>query len=343
MMKRVFQFLLIMVFSSQLYAQESCTEKLYKANNLYEKGQITDAIDIANSCATKTNSKSDKWQAYRLLALSYLVTNQTTEARKTADKMLDLNPTYNPSYLKDPIELINLLKSVKIIPKFSIGTSATIGLNFTNPRITTTFNGANYTNPKTYTSQNYWQAGIIMGYNFNENFSLHSGLMATSKNYNIKYKHFYDIIINERLSYLETPLFVRGTSQSVKGFRFFADAGAFVGRLVSAQSDFKSVVDKDETNSAQNINSESRRMNWEYGILGGVGTSYSFSKFSMALDCRYYRSLSNITNTDNRYNNDKLFYNYFYIDDDLKLDNIAISLGLIYYVNYKVIKKSDKR
>jgi tetratricopeptide (TPR) repeat protein len=230
-MKGVIYVILIMAFSTKLFAQESCTEKLYKANNLYEKGQITEAIDIANSCANITNSKSEQWQAYRLLAMAYLVNNQTTEARKAAEKMLDLNPTYKPSYLKDPIELINLLKSVKIIPKFSIGMAATIGLNFTMPRITGIYNGANAS--KVYTTKNNWQAGIMLGYNFNEITSLHSGLLATSKNYDIKYR-FEDIgsiSVNEQMTYLDMPLSGRFTSKPVNGFRFFADAGAFCRKV----------------------------------------------------------------------------------------------------------------
>jgi hypothetical protein len=33
-----------------------------------------------------------------------------------------------------------------------------------------------------------------------------------------------------------------------------------------------------------------------------------------------------------------LLYGYYYIDDDLRLNNLAISLSFIYSVNYKVIK-----
>lgn len=338
-MKGVLIFILIFIFSSKLFAQESCTEKLYKANNLYEKGQITEAIEIANSCANITNSKSEQWQAYRLLAMAYLVNNQTTEARKAAEKMLDLNPTYKPSYLKDPIELINLLKSVKIIPKFSIGMAATVGLNFTKPRITGIYNGTNA--PKVYSTKNNWQAGIMLGYNFNEYTSLHSGLLATSKNYDINYKfeNFGSVTVNEQMTYLDIPLFTRFTLKPVKGFRFFTDAGAFVGRFISGQSDFYRIVDENNNSiSTQNLNSEARKRKWEYGVLGGIGSIYSFRKLNVALDCRYYRSFANITNKDNRYKNENLFYDYYYIDDDLKLDNLTISLSFIYHLNYRVVK-----
>jgi hypothetical protein len=72
--------------------------------------------------------------------------------------------------------------------------------------------------------------------------------------------------------------------------------------------------------------------------MGGIGSTYSFRKLNLALDCTYYRSFANITNTDNRYKNENLFYDYYYIDDDLKLDNLTITLSLIYHLNYRVVK-----
>src|SRR4051812_33891400 len=118
-MKHIFLIIAIILFSLQLHAQESCTEKLYHANTLYEKGQINEAIEIAKTCATRTNSPAEQWQAYRLLALAYLANGEQKEARKAAEKMMELNPTYQPSTVKDPAELIRLLESVKIIPKFT--------------------------------------------------------------------------------------------------------------------------------------------------------------------------------------------------------------------------------
>lgn len=342
-MKRVFLVIIIVALSSQLLAQESCTEKLYHANNLYEKGQITEAIEIAKTCATSTNTATEQWQAYRLLAMAYLVNGPQNEARKAAEKMMELNPTYKPSTLKDPTELIRLLESVKIIPKFSMGMAATVGGIKTNPIVTGTYNGASY--EKNYSSKNSWQLGLMIGYNINEVISLHTGLLATSKSFSIKYKmDNFDFEVNERLTYLDVPLFARFSTFPVKQFRFFADAGAYAGKLTSAQSDFTfNNSASSEIKSMKNLNAMDRRNNWEYGFLMGGGALYKIGQVNLSLDVRYFLSAysNSITNTDNRYKNDNLFYNYYYIDDDLRLNTLAVSLSLIYNVNYKVVKGKD--
>ncbi|MDP1726254.1 MAG: porin family protein [Bacteroidota bacterium] len=321
----------------EVIAQETCTEKLYRANNLYEKGKINEAIEIAKTCA-EGGSTSDKWQAYRLLALSYLVNNQPRDARKAAEKMLEINPTYKPSSLKDPTDLIRLIKSVKIIPKFTMGMAATVGGNITYPDITGTYNGADYI--KIYTSERSWQLGVLLGYNMNEIISINSGLMSSSKIYNISYKIAdWNIKVKESLTYLGIPLFARFVSKPLYKFRGFVDAGAYTGKLLSATSDFlRSNSVSNESFATNNLNSEQRTNNWEYGLFYGGGVMYNLGQVNIALDVRYYLSYANITNEDNRYENESLFYNYYFIDDNLRLDNLAVSLSLIYNVNYKVIK-----
>lgn len=318
-------------------AQETGTEKLYRANILYEKGKINEAIEIAKTCA-EVSSTSDQWQAYRLLAMSYLVNNQTREARQAAEKMLEINPTYKPSLLKDPTELIRLIKSVKIIPKFTMGMAATVGGNISYPDITGTYNGADY--KKIYTSERSWQLGVLLGYNMNEIISINTGIMSSSKIYTITYKVAdWNIKVKESLTYFGVPLFARFATKPFYKLRGFIDAGAYTGKLLSTSSDFSrsnSLIN--ESISANNLNSKQRRNNWEYGFFYGAGMMYNIGQVNVALDVRYYLSYANITNEDERYKNENLFYNYYFIDDNLRLDNLAVSLSLVYNVNYKVIK-----
>ncbi|MFM9943940.1 MAG: hypothetical protein ACKVQB_01775, partial [Bacteroidia bacterium] len=53
-------------------------------------------------------------------------------------------------------------------------------------------------------------------------------------------------------------------------------------------------------------------------------------------DVNYQYSLTNINNADNRLKNENLIYNYFYIDDDLRLNNLTFSLGYTFYLSYFV-------
>jgi hypothetical protein len=68
-------------------------------------------------------------QAYRLLAMAYLVNNDKENAQDAVAKMLNLNPTYRPSKLKDPVELIKLISGITVIPKFTLSLAVSAGTN----------------------------------------------------------------------------------------------------------------------------------------------------------------------------------------------------------------------
>lgn len=335
---KLFYSTILLFFYTPLMAQEKCTEKLYSANILYERGQIEEAIEIATKCLKESNSKGDHWQAYRLLAMAYLASDQQIKARKAAEQMLSLNPSYKPSELKDPAELRQLLKMIKIIPKFSMGLAATLGSNLTFNNLNAIYNGAEYS--KSYSSKFNWLASMIIGYTVSERLSLNAGLIAISKNFDIQYKiSDWEVKIEEKLTYFDVPVFARITSQSMGKIRLFVDAGGFAGRLINSQSNFaRKNISSAESFESKNLNSESRHTKWEYGLLMGGGTQYSLKKANLALNLNYFHSFANITNIENRYKNENLFYNYFYIDDDFSLSNLSISLSFIYNLNYKIVK-----
>lgn len=332
--------MLFLLFSSQeILAQESCTEKLYLANKLYEKGKLDDAITIAKECSKTTQNTSEQWQAYRLLAMCYLGNGQQKEAKMAAENMLEINPKYIPSKTKDPIELTRLLSEVKVIPKFSLGIAATAGGNLTQVAVLNTYNASAYS--KNYTSTESWQFGLNTGYHLNEWLSFHTGVLAISKKYNINYTVAgNDYAIKESLIYLNIPLYARLASKPYKNFRLFVEGGFYGGILLSSRSNFSETLNETtkEVNEEINLNSISRRNNNDYGLLYGLGVMYKVKQIDIGLDVKYYQSFANITNTDNRYNYQSLLYNYYFIEDDIQLNNLAISLSLFYNLNYQVLK-----
>lgn len=338
-MRSVITTLCCLLICNHLVAQESCVEILFKANQHYEKGQLNEAIEMAGGCTREENSASERWQAFRLLTMAYIAAGENKKARKSAEQMLDINPEYTASKVKDPVELINLLKTITIIPKFTLGLATTIGGNLTFVDLVGTYNGAEY--QKKYTSKGSWQIGLTTGYNWNKVISLQSGLIVSSKRFDIEYAvSNWDIKLEEQLTYMTVPLVARFmTKEEIKSIRFFADAGGFIGFLTSASTDItrKNKVDQVEV-SEINLNAFERRKALDYGVLYGVGATKKVSQFNIALEVRYYLSYANITNVENRYKNSKLFYGFYFIDDDVRLDNLSISFSAIYNLNYKVIK-----
>ena len=93
---------------------------------------------------------------------------------------------------------------------------------------------------------------------------------------------------------------------------------------------------------SERISSIDRKNRGEFGILAGVGVNQKIKNTTISLEINYMKGLGyNVTNAEQRYDNQELFMDYFYWDDDLRLDNLGISVSWIFNINYKVIKEND--
>lgn len=341
--KPVLIFMFIQFLLSGLLAQpkEPFAEILLRANKLYEEGQFTEAIELATSCSMDEATLSDRWKAQRLLAMTYLADGQTDKARQAAENMLELNPTYKPNYLKDPTELINLLKSITVIPKFSLGLALSLGTNTTFPEISKGYVLADYY--KTYTAKNSFQFGLSVDYSLNARMAVNAGLYASQKAYTITYEiPNRSMSVSEKLTYLDLPCLFRYSFSPMKRLRYYVQGGAFAGYLLYSGNDFSTTyAPANQTNELKNLNSDSRRNNLNYGLAGGLGLSYKMGQGHVFIQANYFYSMSNITQTDTRYKYNDLLYTYFYADDDIFLHNLAISVGYSFFMNYKVIRNQQ--
>ena len=111
--------------------------------------------------------------------------------------------------------------------------------------------------------------------------------------------------------------------------------------MLSASSDFSATYQPDKTNYSDNgVNSNDRRNNTDFGLLGGIGLNWKFDPaWQLFVEFRYTYGLTNIVNDGNRYSDQNLIFNYFYLDDDLKISNGLFTIGVVRNLNYKVIRQ----
>ncbi len=315
-------------------------EMLIKAEKEYELGNLSEAESIIKSLDYEHAEISDQWKTQRLLAMIYITDNRQDEARVAAENMLELNPKYKPNYLKDPTELVKLLNNITIIPKFSLGLAFSIGSNTTFPQVTKTYTIADY--DKTYTSKSGFQFGLTTGYALTQTSAIESGLYITQKSYDLSYGLYnWNMEVNENLTYLELPLTFKYSPSQKRRLRLFIQGGAYVGYLLFSNNDFKtSNITNGLTFEIANLNSKDRRNEFNFGIVTGLGLNYKLGEGNLFLQVNYYKSFSNITKETSRYNSNDLLFTYYYIDDDIILNNITFNIGYTFYMNYKIIRKS---
>jgi len=332
--------LFLIGFSFSVYAQsqESFGEILFKANKEYESGNFSEALQLATSCSLEKAEMSDQWKAHRLITMIYLANGQPDLARASAEQMLELNPTYKINYLKDPAELIQLLKSIRIIPKFSLGLAVSLGTNTTFPQITKGYVLSDYT--KKYNAENAFQFGLSFGYTLSEHVSIDMSCLATRKSYSIDYALTnWNVNVEEKLTYIDIPLTLKYLIYPRNRWHLTVQAGIYGGYLLFGENNFSATFTQTGRNyKLSNINSGQRRNSLNYGLVGGIGGTYKIGEGDLFFQINYYKSFSNITKSSTRYTYNELIYNYFYEDDDIILNNLAVTLGYAFYLNYKILK-----
>ncbi len=340
------QFLLafLLLVSCKTMAQElrynACSEEIINISKLYEKGN-TQAC--AQACQTllenQTLPTQCKWQAYRLLALAKLAEGDKPAAKKATESMLELNPTYKGSTLKDPADFHSLIQSISVIPKFSLGLAVAMGANFTYPRVSESYRLANYN--KEYHNKNGYQLGISIAYFLAENSSLEINLLNTQKSYYLNYEMpNWKFEYTEMLNYLEFPVYFRQHFNKRSKLKPYLQGGAYVGTLIYSENSFSAYFEPEQINySLEKTDSKNRRNMLSAGLSIGSGLSYKIKSGYLTLQVNYFHALTGITNEANRYNYPDLQTHYYYLDDQLFLNNLSLSIGFSYPINYKVIKE----
>jgi hypothetical protein len=258
-------------------------------------------------------------------------------ARLSVIEMLKLNPNYKPDIINDPSDLVALLTSVNIIPKFSLGLSLAFGSNTNLPEITNVYMLSNQT--KTYTARTNTQISIAGSFQLNKHLSIvgMARLVPKAFDLNIAFEA-WDINVSEQLNYLQVPLMLKVNPLYGKRIRPYLQAGAYTGFLLSTTNSFYANNSASDANySLINLSSYNRRNNMEWGACMGAGVDMKLGNGILSVNSNYFRSMTNITNINTRYNHPEISFPFYYLDDDIRFHNFSISLGYALILNYKVL------
>ena len=142
----------------------------------------------------------------------------------------------------------------------------------------------------------------------------------------------------QKMDYVDLPLIVKYDILKNR-FRPYVQAGIFYSILINANkevtienNDFASGGVNTYSNEPIIIGAKDLYTHY-WGIMAGAGVNYNLGNVRMVLDASYWKGMSNITNVDNRYNNDRLS-GIGEAQDDLKLNSIVISLGVLFPMRF---------
>ena len=348
-------FLIILLFSSfSLYADISadtltCTQKLNKAQKVYDAGNITEVEGLLSVCVESKAgfSKEEKMQALRLMILSYLFQDENEKAEQKLLALLKEDPEYQLNPAIDPAEFYQLYNSYRTVPVLNIGILA--GGNMTSGSEIKTYSIDNSnTNKPTYKSGYGFHAGITADIHLYKQFQINTGVILSFKNFtyqdSLLYGNYTYIQSKESQMWLDVPLALK-YNFGKKKLRPYIYAGGSFNLLVNANADFTR-TNKDRSNAADAGTEKMNdiRSSINYTALFGAGLRYKVGYGYMILDVRYTIGLRNVTDPANRFSNSdgaNLFY-YGYVSSDFSINNLAVSVGYLKSIyKPKKIKKKE--
>lgn len=354
--KKLVVFLLLLVWC-HAKAQNECELTLTHATEEFNAGHIYGIPAMLNECLNKNQNDEWKQRAYLLLTETYLLLEDPIGAENSYLNVLHANPEYLTDVQRDPVDLVYLSKKFTATPLFSF--HAMLGLNTSLMRVIhdVRIGGESQTKQK-YNLRLGWQAEAGMDYHYSEHITVSAGFSYVSTGFKHTTSDLFgankDIVeFVDRQTWAAIPLTLKYGDTKGK-IRPYVYGGVSLNLLLRDKGilnvfnrDSKTAAGEElssSNNETPNLSLESHRTKINESFLLGGGVKYKYKLNYFFVDLRYSMGLKNITNTNSRFNNYAVGLPYPYVDDDLRMDNLAISIGYIHpFYKPRKLKKAKTK
>jgi opacity protein-like surface antigen len=359
--KRIFVAVLFSLGSILSQAQNECELTLTRATDEFNAGHLYGIPAMLNDCLNKHQNREWRQRAYLLLAETYLLLEDPVGAENSYLEVLRANPEYITDSQRDPIDLVYLSKKFTATPIFAF--SAMLGPNTSPMRVIhdVTIGGEPQTQ-QSYKLRLGWQIGGGVDYNYNDNVTFSAGFNYIFTGFQHVTTDLFgpnkDIVeFLDRQTWAVVPLTIR-YSHDVGKIRPYGYVG-YSANFLLRDKGILNVFNRDarassgegtteELSSAENetpnLNLNDHRQRWNGSFLLGGGIKYKYKLDFFFVDLRYSFGIKNMANVENRFDNYAEGLPYPYVDDDFRMDNLAISIGYIrpFYKPRKLKKARTK-
>ncbi|MES2287117.1 MAG: hypothetical protein V4547_15605 [Bacteroidota bacterium] len=336
-------------FSLKTEAQNNCDQNLKQAEELYNSGDYDNCIKLLEKSLEECSfSKKKKENALELLAKSNLDQDNLMQAEAHVRRLLENNPYYELKETSTHEDFDILVKKFDVLPLFSIGIrNAGLQPKFEISKTYSILENVDYNAPYKTNKTILLYYGYLE-YEFRKSISINVDIVNFSIQYNRNFSKNQDwtMLYNEKLSFIEVPLYVKKYFLLGKNVVPYASLGLGYLRIREANAISQIAYTNEALFTEEIINYSStgsidvlemrNKNNFEW--LAGAGIGFKFKNLGIFLDARYCGGLNSLTNSSNRFNNTALINNYFYIDNSVKLNKYELGISISYTLK-NLIKK----
>lgn len=319
-------------------AQKKCKDVLNRSDKLFQDGQIQDAAKLCESCLRSLKTDEERFEAYRLLGISYQFLNNKKKAYYYAEMMIRLKPDYRKYPNIDPVEFTRLIEKFEV--KQTVYGGLKTGMNYTSPTILKNYSPFNA--PSTYYLTTGYQFGGFAEYFIRDKITLGMDFL------------FNGIYLNQTLDNIQGNSQRYSESQQYllilphinfylplsNGLRVYSGGGFGLNYMLNAMINLENRVEQTGVTTLNSRNAIDERNRAQILTSIKMGISYPLGKGFVAIDCSYMIYFRNLIDEDQRFRNlDFIFYNQ-YINDDIRLSMFQFNLSYHLPLHSIIIQKT---
>jgi len=330
----------IVLSSVYSYAQDDCAEKLKESAEMYDQGLYNQVIEILTDRIVNCDySGTELEQAKKLIIGSYFELDELEKGTELTEKFLKKNPIYTINNSSDPALFIKEVKSFEITPRYKL--SLNVGFNKLYPNIlyqNTIWESADYTAP--YVTKFKPHFTVAGEWNALRNLSLKVGIRFAFHSYERQITGVSDFLMDytENYTCLSIPAEIRYAIDLKQKWSPVLIGGIYYSQLINPTANI-SVSGNIPEKAENGIPTKDFRTMNNYGFLYGGAVNYTSNKITYSIEAVYFTDIQDFSIKTSNSMDHEPAVDYYYIDDNFKSTNLALSVGIAYTFSYNIKKK----
>lgn len=337
-MTRGLSFVFIFLIAGYAAAQ-SCTQKLNRAEDLYDAGRLLEIESLISGCFDQF-TEGETIRARKLLTKVAIFTDNEPKAEEELVNLLHADPVHllQP---EDPNEMQVLMDKFRTWPVYRIEVYG--GGNLSTPTKAQSFSVfTSDASEKDYGDQ--FDLGAQIGVrvtkhlrNFVTGLEVGAGFEFRSSSYSVKTAVpdvSYETSLRNTQSMVRMPVFARyNVNYDIRGkFTPYVYAGFSVDYLLSAKyaDASRSGGTSFNLSDASDLKSFGQVNDLGVSLIGGAGFKLGLKKGNFIfLEGRFDKSMFLYNVPEERYANQQLHGDLQFVEDDIYLDMISVQVGMV--------------
>lgn len=325
-----------------LKAQQSCSQRLERAEDLYEQGKLLEIDALISGCLTDEGfSEAEAIRARKLLTKVAIFTDNEPKAEVEFVQLLTLDPVHilQP---EDPSELKVLRSKFRTWPIYRLEFKGGLNLSMTGrPQQFSAFSTGG--EEKDYPISIGFQLEADITRHIKNGIEVGTGIQYRNTSYQVKsepegdYDGPFTAEITNSQTMVRLPIFGRyNFNYSYLGenkITPFVFAGISADYLLSGSYSNASRTGGTSVTISGNdadLKKFDQVKNLNFSVLAGAGLKWTMKKGNFFfVEVRFDKSLGLYNNPEERYANERINADLLFVEDDIFLNFASFNLGLI--------------